>query len=221
MRRLALTLILLGALAVPTAASAASKPLRVNLTACRHGVNAVDRYLQTTSTVRLVPRSVRVVLRYELFWRQAGKSGFSRYPSPPFERRFRKASQHVYTVGSLPARAAYRLHVRARWFAKGGRIVRTDHRITRTCFQPDVRPDLTVVRFVWIGKQRFAAVIRNVGLTAAGPFAVDTTPFGGLGAGRSVRVFVGACATVTVDPDDRVHEHDETNNSRTAPCPPG
>ncbi len=221
MRRLVLTLILLGALVVPAGASAQTKPLRVHLTACHHGVHAVDRYLQTTSTVRLVPPSARVVLRYELFWRRAGTSGFSRYPTPAFARRFNKASQHVYTVGNLPARAAYRLRVRARWVARGGHIVRTDQRVTRTCHQPDVRPDLTVVRFVPIASRRFAAVVGNVGLTAAGPFAVDTAGFAGLGAGGSVRVVVRACSTVSVDPGNRVNERDETNNSATAPCPPG
>lgn len=222
MRRAVLFLTLFAAVGVPAAASAAPKPLRVHLTACHHGVAAVDRYLQTTSTVRPVPRSVRVVLRYELLWRQAGAAGFARYPSPPFERRFGKASQHVYTVGNLPPQAAaYRLHVRARWFGRGGRVVRTDQRVTQACFQPDVRPDLTVARFVRIGKQRFAAVVRNRGLTAAGPFAVDATQFAGLGPGRSVRVVVGSCTTVTVDPADRVAEGDETNNSATAPCPSG
>lgn len=223
MRRLALTLALLGALGVPASASAQTKPLRVHLTACHHGPPLDERYIQTTSTVRLVPRSVRVVLRYEVFWRPVGSAAFTRYPyAPPFERRFRAASEHAYTAYiRAPDPAAYRLRVRARWVARKGRIVRTEQRISRTCRQPDVRPDLTVSRFVPIGNHRFDAVVRNVGLSTAGPFAVDTAEFAGLRPRHSVRVVVGACSTVSVDPDDRVDERNETNNSRTSPCPPG
>lgn len=228
-RTLISTVLAVAALAGPAAAGAQDKPLRVRLTACHHGTTAVDRYLQTTSRVRLVPRSVRVVLRYELLWRAAGTTHFSRYPAPAFERRFRKASEHVYTVGNLPVGAVYRLHVRARWFGPGSGIVRTDHHLTRGCRQPDTRPDLTVARFVRVGPKRFAAVIRNIGDAAAGSFYVGDRDgdaqgnllVSGLAPGQSTRISIAACHTVIVDSASRIDESDEANNSASAPCRAG
>ena len=46
-------------------------------------------------------------------------------------------------VQGLRAPGAYRARVRFRWYDAAGRLQRTHQRTTRTCRQPDPRPDLT------------------------------------------------------------------------------
>ncbi len=136
--------------------------------------------------------------------------------------------------------AAYFFRVGFRWYGRRGQVLRQRFLTTGVCLQPDMRPDLRV-RSVSAhpqpdGSARYDAVIRNGGLTRAGAFSAVLQSAGmtvagqsrmvpGLAPGAAVTVsFVGpACTasappTVVVDPDNRVNERDEQNNSRPATC---
>jgi hypothetical protein len=148
-----------------------------------------------------------------------------------------------HPVVGLAAPATYRLRVTFRWTGAHGRLLGTAVRITPKCFQPELRPDLTVQSITVqpiAGKpslDQYVAVIRNAGATAAGQFEVLFAP-GGSNPGVKTRVvqrlaahssrdetFVGpACTattapTVTVDPLDQVADFNRSNNSLTATCP--
>jgi len=140
--------------------------------------------------------------------------------------------------------AVYRFRVGFRWYGRHGRLLRQRFQTTGNCLQPDMRPDLRVRSITVVpprtagGSTRYEAVIRNAGLSRTSSFNAllqsggmtvpgqTRTLAGGLGPGATVTVsFSGpACAAdaapvVVLDPDNRVDERDEKNNSRAAICP--
>lgn len=136
--------------------------------------------------------------------------------------------------------AAYFFRVGFRWYGSRGQVLRQRFHTTGVCLQPDMRPDLRVRSVAVVsqpgGQARYDAVIHNAGLTRAGAFdavlqsggmtvAGQSRALSGLGPGKTVSVsFVGPlCAAadppvVVVDPDNRVNERDEQDNSRAATC---
>ena len=139
-------------------------------------------------------------------------------------------------VDGLHVPASYRARVRFRWAADDGEIVRQARRHTRSCAQPDLRPDLVVtsLRAVLDARPAFAVytvTVRNDGRSAAGPFAVraagGVVEVAGLAVGRHVAVAVIAPACLpdlvvraTADADHRIDESDEHNGLRRT-CPLG
>jgi len=136
--------------------------------------------------------------------------------------------------------AAYFFRVGFRWYGRRGQVLRQRFQTTGVCFEPDMRPDLRVRSIAVVppstpgGSTRYDAVIHNAGLTRAGSFDAALQSSGmtvarniaqGLRPGATVTVsFSGpACAAadppvVVVDPDNRVNERDERDNSRAAAC---
>jgi hypothetical protein len=138
-------------------------------------------------------------------------------------------------VDNLSAPASYRLRVGFRWYSASGRVLRTVHKTTKTCHEPDVRPNL-VIRSVMVSadQRHYTVVVRNVGGSAAGPFnvgftppgaPVQTLPMAGLDAGAQSHVtFTGpvcnpsAPPTFVADAANQVEERNEADNTATATC---
>lgn len=247
MKRLLLIVVVLGAALFPSAgqarAYASSTVYQARVVACVPSLSAYGRHFKAEGVIRRMPGALRVGLRFDLFERPEGAHRFSRLAAdgfgiwqisdPGYDLIVRK------DVHNLPAPAAYYMRVTFRWYGHHGRILAQRQRATRTCFEPDMRPDLRV-RAVTAstrpdGSTRYLAVIRNAGLTRAGSFDTVLQSAGmtvagptlteGLAAGATVTVsFAGPACTssappvVVVDPDKRVNERDEQNNSRPATC---
>jgi hypothetical protein len=139
--------------------------------------------------------------------------------------------------------SSYRVLVRFRWRNAKGKVVATDSRLSKTCRQPDPRPNLKVrkvgVRATGDPSTRTYLVrIANRGASDAGIFssalqvngldqpqqATATT----LSAGTETvveftapRCRPGSALVATADTGAQVDESDETDNTLTVDCPVG
>jgi CARDB len=124
--------------------------------------------------------------------------------------------------------------VRFQWIDADGQTVARAKRSSRSCFQPDHRPNLKLKALTREGKHRYAALIVNTGRTAPGPFDLQlavgasllapvTVPDLAPGAKRLVTLRGPVCepgssATATADPLDLVDERSEADNALTIAC---
>jgi hypothetical protein len=140
------------------------------------------------------------------------------------------------------APAYYHYKVDFKWIGSHDRVIGRTTRYTPKCFQPELRPDLVVASIkvtpstAHPNKDWYAAVIRNRGLSGAGPFEVEfwngsnvDPRYRGLDwlgshKSRTVRFLGPLCQpaappTVTVDPSDQVDDYNRSNNGLAATCP--
>jgi hypothetical protein len=234
-------MVLAAAAAVAFAAHAA--PAHARLMSCVKSTDPTARVAVFEGSMRAWRHSRRLQLRFRLqsrtpedpVWRTVHADGFGRWQSSEAGvRRF------VYDkrVEGLAAPASYRVVVRFRWRNAHGRIVGRAQRISRTCHEPDPRPNLVVRNLLAYrlgpARARYVAVVANTGRTAADAFAVRFDraalqlgeAFGApLAPGRTVRVHLDAPACkagdaldAIVDPDGLIDEHSETDNRRQITC---
>jgi hypothetical protein len=145
-----------------------------------------------------------------------------------------------HPVADLPAPASYRLQVEFRWIGTHQRVIGGQVHVTKTCYQPELRPDLDAASFTAQAtpghpkRDTYTAEIANRGLTGAGPFQIQFT-FGTTVTDRTVKhlgahehrtfTFAGpvcdssAAPSMTLDPDQQVDDYNRANNSLTAACP--
>jgi hypothetical protein len=250
MRRVALTSLVACVLAVLPGAFAlgAKAPQRADararLTACKPSLDQASRSLTVDASMRSLQKGDRMQLRFELFRKAQGSRRFRKLAGPGLGTwnpatlgvdrfRFRKPIQN------LPAASTYYVKVTYRWLDEQNVAYARTVRLTGLCFQPDLRPDLSVAAFTGtrrLGPGQFAytVILRNTGRTASRDFDAVLTVGGlprpavnvlGLAPGerRAVdltgpRCESGATARVELDPDNRVNESKETNNSRSTTC---
>jgi hypothetical protein len=143
------------------------------------------------------------------------------------------------TVDQLLAPASYRAVVAFRWRDASGRTIRRAHVRSRSCRQPDPRPNLSAATLsvepaAAPGRRRYTAAIADTGRGPAGPFEVDFTREGTLlgavqvaaldaGRQRTVTIPAPACTpgeqiAVVVDATHVVDESDETDNVLSVVC---
>jgi len=217
---------------------------RARLTACKPSLDQASRSLTADASMRSLQKGDRMQLRFELFQKARGQRRFRKLAGPGLGTwnpatsgvdrfRFRKPIQN------LPAASTYYVKVTYRWLDEHNLAYARTVRLTGLCFQPDLRPDLRVAGFTGtrrLGPGQFAytVLLRNAGRTASRDFDAVLTVGGlprpatnvpGLAAGeqRAVdltgpRCEAGATARVVLDPDNRVDETNETNDSRSMTC---
>lgn len=233
-RALLLSLLIL-ALA-PAVAAAES----VKLLDCAPAPEAADRSATFEARMRRERGSERMQVRFTLQVHDGVLPGWRRVAAPGFDQWLTSdpgVSRYTYskTVRNLAAPASYRTVVRFRWLDDGGELLGRSRATSRTCRQPDMRPDLAATRIDAVDGG-YAVTVHNAGRGAAGAFAVTLSAgaeqlapltVAGLGAGeRLVLTFAGpACApgtslTATVDSGDSVDERDEDDNVLVAACEP-
>jgi CARDB len=229
--------------AAAVALAAAHAPAHARLTSCVKTTDPSARVAVFEGSMHAWRHSVRLQLRFRLqsrtpqdaAWRTVRAPGFGRWQSS--ERGVRR---FVYDkrVEGLAAPASYRVVVRFRWRDAHGRIVGRAQRISRTCHEPDPRPNLVVRKLLVYrlgpARARYVAVVANTGRTAADAFAVRFDraavslgqAFGApLAPGQTVRVHLDAAACragdvldAVVDPDGLIDEHNEADNRRQLSC---
>ena len=239
MRRAAAIAVTLVSLWGGASAHAQEPGLAVKLSACETGLDPADRYAVFTGSM---PRQGAPVMamRFDLQQRLPGER-WAKVTVDGWGEWIRATKKGVpgfiYTrrLEQLAAPAHYRTIVTFRWSETDGHVIRTLKRYSRSCRQPDWRPDLHVRRVTLDDASGTAdVVVENRGRGDAGAFAVHATrgdlvkgrTLGGLDAGAvtTVTLKVGRCApgetvTVTADPAGAVDEADEGDNVLAVACP--
>jgi CARDB len=241
-----------GSALIPSAAGADTPHARLRSMVCQRALDPPARAVGVTAVMRPLPGTRRMELRFDLLGRGPQASAFSAVRGgdlgawlsphdPTLGRRSGDVWNLSHPVVDLVAPATYRFRVSYRWIGARGKVLGSAVRLSPSCYQPELRPDLIVQSLVVkpiAGRPKldqYVAVIRNNGLTASGPFAVLFSP-GGTATARSRGVpslapkakiresFTGpACTsaltpTVTADPNDQVDDFNRANNSLSAVC---
>lgn len=231
-------------LVAPAAAHAGPPPkLRAVVTSCQTGVDAASRTASFTASMPAREDTSRMAIRFDLQQRTVDGGVWRKVTAPSFGRWTRSRSDvagFVYTkdVHGLTAPGEYRAVVRFRWIAQDG-TTRETRRTTRSCKQPDQRPNLVGGRLEVLpnpdGTSAYRLPIRNKGRTVAGPFVVTLaaggteltrTPVAGLAPGATTTVVLDGppCSPaldlqLTIDAGDAVDETSETGAVVVPACP--
>ena len=246
MRRTALIVALLAACAaLPAAAQSPvyNLPLKAKLTDCHTGLQPADRFAVFVGQMPALQRTQRMWMRFDLFERTTG--GSWRHVSVPKFGTWQKSLPgkpgfiYLKRVDQLQAPADYRAQVRFRWYDKSGKLQRAARRVTRTCHEPDPRPDLAIGKVTATeagqGRLRYVVRVRNDGRSDVGQFdtvlsvdgnAQEPVTVAGLPAGGATKVAVvgqrctlGSQLQVAVDTANAIDESRESNNAVSRPCP--
>ena len=246
----ALAAALAAVLAVAATAQAAplrASSARAFLHACHPALAQGERYATFGGYMRSLRMGAdRMEMRFDLYRRPAGGVRWRRVWGPglgSWNRAHAGVAGYRFRqrVENLPAPYSYRAVVLFRWKDGAGRVFARTWRHTPLCFQPDLRPDLriggiTVERGAEPGSAVYSVLVRNTGRTEARDFDV-LLRIGGvarpvetvtaLGAGQRIllrfagpRCAPGESLVAAADPDKRVSEARERNNSLAVACPP-
>lgn len=235
MRRVVGLLLAVLAVAAPAGASAAATPLRASLTSC----SAAARTAVFSGSMPTVRGTRAMAMRFDLEARLDGEAEFAVLKVPGLGVYKRSSTGQTGFVFTQRVRALdpglYRATVRFRWYAPGGRVIKTVKRATGTCVQPDPRPDLRAgvlagTLLAGATMARYALNVSNPGRSDAGPFAVQIAgvrvTVAALTGGAETTVTVDAprCApgetvAIVLDPGGQVDEADESDDSVQRLCP--
>ena len=223
--------------------------LTASLSACHADPVAANRYAifasQTVSAA--VPDTLVMAVDFQLEERSAGSGAFLPVKATGFNSWV--ASQprvgiftYNHEVTALPAPAAFRVLVRARWIGRHHKVLHETSALSPVCVQPAIAPDLIVGRIsrspgAAAGTVQYSVEVHNVGTAAAGPFQVSLTvgatalapvSISGLAAGASApATFTGpACGagttlTASADSSGSIAEPANPRRTRTLGCPIG
>lgn len=232
-------------------ASAAQPPAQLRGFVCERAIDPSQRAVGVEAVMRAISGTRRMALRLELLvnsrsgtsWSEVSGGDLGRWESPsnPPTLGQRRGDRWIYdkeVTGLQRAPASYRFRATFKWIGARGRIVAREVRLSRTCLQPELRPDL-LVKSIAVrqlphkpGMAEYVAVIRNAGATATGPFEVRFTDgllvqeqaVTDLAGGSSLRARFDAptctsgTVTVSADPQGQVDDYDRANNSLSMSC---
>jgi hypothetical protein len=232
MRRISLTVLIFAAFAAPAHAAA---PAKVVLTSCEPSARAAD----FQARMGTVDGATRLKMRFALQVRRPGQKAYHRVAAPGF-RSWSTAdpgkTSWVFTrrVEGLIGPARYRALVRFQWLDAHGDVLARAKRTSRSCRQPDHRPNLRIKSIAHPARHRYTAVVVNNGRTATGPFdvqlAIGDTLLDPVGVedlapqAQQVVTFHGPRCTsgvaliATADPLNLVDERNELDNAFTKTC---
>jgi len=246
MRRTALIIFVLAiAAALPASAQPPvfNLPVRAKLTDCHVGAQPADRFAVFVGQMPALQGTKRMWMRFDLYERNP--SGTWRHLTVPkfgtWQKSLPSKPGFIYEkrVDGLMAPADYRAQIRFRWYDAKGKLQRSARKTTRTCHEPDPRPDLAVGKVTateaGMGRLRYLIRVRNDGRSDVGPFATTLSVDGnvqpvanvaGLPAGGATKVAVvgmrcelGSQIQVSVDSSGAIDESRESNNVVSRPCP--
>ena len=235
-----------------TGASGATGPsvpaaaLQASLSTCHTDAAPSNRYaiFASQTTAAAVRGTVEMSVEFVLEERGGGGGGFDVVPAPGFGAWVTSARgigifTYSHEVTALPAPAAFRVLVRARWIGHGHRVLRRLDALSPVCVQPLLEPDLAVTAIYRGAAQSATTVtwnvaVRNDGSAAAGQFevalSVDGTALApvtvpGLAAGASQvvqftgpRCGAGGSLVATADPANAITEPAGSARTRTVGC---
>jgi hypothetical protein len=225
-------------LLLPASAHATGPQVKARLLACETSLEQEKRSATFAGDIKAVPGAQRLQVKFVLQSKQDG-DGWTPVEATGFGTWNTSApgiGRYVYTktVENLPAPGNYRTQVHFRWLSGAGKTILRARRVSRTCRQPDLRPDLSPEQLEPLGDS-YVLTIANNGRTDAGPFVI-TIEAGGrvqefgrlakLAAGEETRLFgqapacqAGETLTVRADAEGAVDEADEETNELLVACP--
>jgi len=227
-----------------TSPTGATQTLSATLTACHTDPLPANRYAIFASQMTSVTGTVTMAVNFQLEERKATTGAFVPVSAPGFGVWVSSApGVGIYTydheVTALPAPAAFRVSVRARWLDRHHHVIRHDALVSPVCLQPLLTPDLAVGTLTraagtQAGTLTYSVVVRNDGLAAAGPFQVSLSVAGvalpnagvtGLAAGAKQvvqftgpRCVAGSALTASADPAGAVTEPADPERTKTFSC---
>jgi hypothetical protein len=200
---------------------AQTQPPRAQLTGfvCQKALDQPARAVSVTAVMRPLAGTQKLAIEFELFEKPSGATAWTLVsdpvvphlnvwlspPIPTLGRRPGDVWDVPFPVADLAAPAAYRFRVTFRWTGRHGRVLGTIARVSATCRQPELRPDLTVDSVTitqdpsHLRYDEFAAAIGDIGVSGAGPFDVQLS-------------YVHDQAAVT---DDKTVAHIDAHGTRT------
>jgi hypothetical protein len=218
-----------------TGSAHAAAPASVELTACVPR----DRAAEFEARMGKVDTTAKLKMRFTLQARKTGKKAYRRVAAPGFSGWTTAdpgTSRYVFTrrVEGLIGPARYRAMVRFKWLDADGKTILSARRYSKSCRQPDHRPNLKVKALTREGQHRYVALVANTGRTETGAFELQVAIAGTLLDPVSVdslaahtqrlvtvrgpRCAAGTALTATADPLDLVDERKETDNVFSATC---
>jgi CARDB protein len=227
-----------------TGPTGAVEMLSATLTACHTDALAANRYAIFASQMTSVTGTVTMAVNFQLEERKGTGVAFVPVSAPGFGVWVSSApGVGIYTydheVTALPAPAAFRVSVRARWFDRHHHVIRRDALVSPVCVQPLLAPDLAIGALTrspgaQAGTMTYSVVVRNDGSAAAGPFQVSFSVAGvalpnaavtALAAGAKQvveftgpRCVAGSTLTASADPAGAVIEPADPERTKTFPC---
>jgi len=219
-------------------------PVKAKLSDCHTGLLPADRFAVFVGQMPALQGTRRMWMRFDLFQRTGATGSWQHVVVPKFgtwQKSLPGKPGFIYTkrVDELQAPSDYRAAVRFRWYDAHGKLQRQSRRVTKTCHEPDPRPDLAIggvtATDAGAGRLRYSIRVRNDGRSDVGPFdtvlsvngaAQPPATVAGLPAGGATQVAVvapactaGSQIQITVDPAGTIDEASETNNAVSRPCP--
>ncbi len=153
MRILAIFLVTAGLLAAGLSGSAraAGLPVKAKLSACQPSLDPINRSFDTDAAMRRIKGTKRMGISFTIQRRKPGQKRYHTFNGGAGFGVFFKSKKGVglyrysrTTNGLTTVPAYYRMRVGFRWYGVGGKTLRTAHRNTASCHQPDLRADLVV-----------------------------------------------------------------------------
>lgn len=185
--------VLVMASAIAASAAGASAPPRAKLSGfvCQTARDPATRGMLITATMRPLPHTLRMALRFDLLESQKRRGSTSavmygdlgKWIYPPNKTLGQRPGDrfifHKPIADLTTAPAYYRFRVTFRWTGAHGRVLGSIVRESPACFQPELRPDLRVASISVQPNPNnpkrdiYSALIRNAGASAAGPFELQ------------------------------------------------
>jgi len=239
----------------PAGARGAAPP-RAELTgfSCLTAIDPGNRAIAATAVMRPVAGTRHMAIRFDLLSQAPGgtvtaiRGGDLGKFTAPANPTLGQLPADVWRVRKLvvplAVPAVYRLRAEFRWSGRSGRVLSTVTRLSPSCHQRELRPDL-VVRAITVSavsnrpqSDLYTALIANTGNSAAGPFSVLFAPADGSAAStrqvgslaahaqRTISFLGPLCTTagaptITADSALQVLDLNRADNVRTAVCPVG
>jgi CARDB len=249
-----LGLLVPGALGAPRVAGSSPSPapasivptrlLSATLSTCHSDPLAANRYAIFASQMTSIADANTMAVNFQLQERSAKGAPFAAVSAPGFGVWVSsQPGVGIYTsdheVTALPAPAAFRVLVRARWLDRRHHVIRRAVHLSPVCVQPLLAPNLAIGALTRAPGSQAATVsytvlVRNAGTAAAGPFQVSFSVGGvalpnvtvaGLAAGATQLVtfagphcVAGSSLTAVADQAGAVSEPANPNRSKTFPC---
>ena len=222
----------LAVLLLPASAAAAG-PASVTLTGC----TPKERTAEFEARMDQIPGAVRMKLRYSLearkpqrLWRRVASPELGGWRSAATETtRFISERRVTQLVGP----SYYRALVRFRWIDEDGHVVARAKARSRSCWQPDHRPNLKLRELSYEGDGSYVALVANTGRSPTGVFELAITGLASFvndellpGEERLIEATgpdcePGTVITATADPLDLIDERNERDNTVSRRCPSG
>jgi hypothetical protein len=230
----------------PTGPTTPPLGLVATLSACHTDPLTANRYAIFASQMTAIPGTRTMTVSFTLEERSATHPGtFLPVSAPGFETWV--SSQpgvgiftYNHEVTGLPAPAAFRVLVRARWVDRHRRVIRREMIVSAVCAQPLLQPDLAIgaplsrAAGSTPGTVLYSVLVRNDGTAPAGPFQVALSVGGvaladvavpGLAADSTQlvqfsgpRCPAGSTLVATADPAGAISEPANPDRTRSFPC---